>query len=193
MTRTNRFLKVPNPTRSRSMLLPLLAAGAFSVALAGAARPAHAFAYFHRINASPQTPFIVIAGHSPFTVRHTWGNSFSFDDSFDLTQSWMSGHAYCEDANSASGCSRYYLPTSFYRQAKTDEKTWFRIRNQYKRNQPGIYLVNGVCHQATNRATRASNLPTVMQVGVTGGTISQVAFGTCGKLLPFVGPNLGCP
>jgi len=154
---------------------------------------AEADSWNYMIVASHETPFL---GQGWWTVRHTWSDAWSSQDNQDATQSWMSGVGRCWTWGT-SGCAKVYRSWSYSHSAwysTTGSKlNWYLDRHNWDKAVGGmIYLVNGVCHTATNRASRQSGLKRVADYGVLGSRASQSAFGTCGKYSPW-GYGLSCP
>src|SRR5262245_1220651 len=148
----------------------------------------------YMIVAANETPFL---GQGWWTVRHTWSDAWSGGDNQDATQSWHSGTDRCW-AWGISGCSWAYRSWAFShdRWYWTDGGThqYYHSVNYYMDHQHNgfVYLVNGVCHQATNRSSRQSGLARVVDYGILGTGPSQSAFGTCGKWWPW-GFGISCP
>jgi len=174
-----------------TILLVLALAGVMS-----SERKADAWATWnYEMVAANETPFL---GQGWWTVRHTWSDVWT--QPWDSTQSWHSGTDRCGPSyGSASDCSWAYRSWafSFHAQWWTNYQTvgWYLDHHHHQDGIAGanfIYLVNGVCHTATNRSSRKTGLARVVDYGITGSGPSQSAFGTCGKFTPW-GFGISCP
>lgn len=167
---------------------------ALCVVLAGSiVHEARADRWTYEMVASNETPFL---GQGWFKVRHTWSDVFSFQDNHDATQSWMSGIGRC-DRSGVNGCRSAYRSWAYSHSlaySSTTKSTDFYLNHHNWDNAVDrmTYLVNGVCHTATNRASRKSGLKRTVDYHILGTSASQSAWGTCGKYSPW-GYGISCP
>lgn len=166
------------------------------LALAGVTsseRQANASAWWnYEMVAAKETPFL---GQGWFTIRHTWSDVWT--QPWDATESWHSGTDRCGPTfGSASACSWAYRSRDFQFHSPwwTDHASvgWFLDHHHKQGLLRFVYLVNGVCHTATNRSSRKTGLLRVVDYGILGARSSQSAFGTCGKVTPW-GFGISCP
>lgn len=170
------------------ILLVLALAGVMS-----SERQAHASAWWHyEMIAANETPFL---GQGWFRIRHTWSRVWT--QPWDSTESWHSGVDRCGPTfGSTSACKGAYRSRdfTFYSPWWTDNQSvrWYLDHHHKQGNLGFTYLVNGVCHTATNRSSRKTGLLRTADYGILGARSSQSVWGTCGKVLPW-GFGISCP
>lgn len=156
-------------------------------------RESRAGSWHYDMIASHEQPFL---GIGFWKVRHTWSDVWSSQDNRDATQSWMSGVGRCNKPG-INGCASAYRSIAYthaaiYNTNTTSVNYYLDRHNKDNSAGPFGYLVNGVCHTATNRASRKSGLKKVADYNVLGSHPSQSAWGTCGKSWPY-GFGISCP
>ncbi len=115
-----------------------------------------------------------------------------------MTQSWMEGVGSCIRYGGGwnqSSCSYAYNTVTGSPGSGTNTiNSCNDVNNQfaqyYRVYVPGAYAVNGVCHQATNRALWGTHIPWTHQLPIGGAGASYNAFGNCGTYYPY---GLGLP
>ncbi len=131
--------------------------------------------------------------------RHTWSDAWGPNTcSGDMTESWHSGVASCSRYGGSwnqSSCSYAYNAWNIDESFESDTvnsctDVYNRFARYFNVFIPGAYLVNGVCHQASNRALYGTRIPWIRNLAISGGVTSYLAFGDCGSWYPY---GLGLP
>jgi len=151
---------------------------------------ANAATMYFALHGSDEAPFL--GNPLQIEVQHSWSEAWSWYYGFNSTESWMSGIGRCDSFSGVAGCKNAYRGSVFEAVVNNTE-TPDVVMRAFDKYIPGIYLVNGVCHQATNRALQNhTSMKRVVDYNLKGAGVSQSVFGTCGKLSPW-GFGLSCP
>lgn len=147
--------------------------------------------------------FCVPGTSTCFNLDHTWAESLNTSCKNDAVQTFGSsgpGNCVCTSSTSASHCgciSGYNWQTSASDNIACGSFS-SEIAACYKNSAPGwTYAVNGVCHEATNRALERTSVPWVESAkGPSGQTVQGAGaahgiWGYCGASIPW-GSQYSC-
>jgi hypothetical protein len=146
----------------------------------GYASDSHAFTESHWMHRNLAAEFCV--GSTCFWVDHTWGESLGdascTNDMVQSRNGYGTPNVYCyshNQGNSACAGSRQaYNAQAYYSNATSScSVVWTVYGNCYANANNGLYAINGVCHQGSNRAFSRTWVPWVRDLGwIAGGWLS---------------------